>query len=721
MRENGVPNLVTFQKLYEYLVSEQYFKNIIPISNIINEMKDFYENNHENIHLMNILYTRNQNLIDNYNHEKIYESTIKYILSNKSNKVDYLKEMDNIGNSIKAKMLIECVNKFSDDSKLLFNNFNTNVKNHWSFTRTNTDGDMVFVTENIGYKYNEINNTLSKIENIEELKQYNDVFYKNQMASAVKTATNTFAISYKISLIEMKFNNETKKKEVYADGELLEDFSKYLYQMSRGADVNNTKAVYSLYEDLDNYKKIEIATMVENAKLNKRAYIFNLCNEEFAIELFDGTQKKSLFYDGLNGIQLKNALLEYLGYDFSDDLQRFMSKEKEIIAGLEVKKQEINEQINKRDKELEKIELHLNSGVIAENFNDDVIDLKNKLLTSRDNFENNLKSINLTIEQMMTQSVNENKEEQLKYPLPNDISNKRNPVGVKNNEIDRQNYRAMTWVNKNSTPVNPDDVNFNFMAGQNVKVKDPLGSGLLSGIIVDCSSLEKMARVLIDGTKRTIKVSFDDIKDSIERPSVRESFYMQENELIENPDGESTTNADGEIKKIEKPSNPVEYQIRDEYTLKGFGTKVRIIDVDSVTGTLKFVTLDDEKRMVDVTFAQADEYFVKENKSLVDEKLNDELKKNTDADQITNDPDFEETDKKKKQIDQLNQNTDSMIKPEKQRFKAGDRVEIPELETSAEVLNVNSASNIIQVKLTNGRVVEYPADSDKVKSLMDNK
>jgi hypothetical protein len=62
MRENGVPNLVTFQKLYEYLVSEQYFKNIIPISNIINEMKDFYENNHENIHLMNILYTSNQNL-----------------------------------------------------------------------------------------------------------------------------------------------------------------------------------------------------------------------------------------------------------------------------------------------------------------------------------------------------------------------------------------------------------------------------------------------------------------------------------------------------------------------------------------------------------------------------------------------------------------------------------------------------------------------------------
>ena len=44
MRNSAVPSLIVFQKLYEYLVSEQYFKNIIPISNIINEMKDFYEN-----------------------------------------------------------------------------------------------------------------------------------------------------------------------------------------------------------------------------------------------------------------------------------------------------------------------------------------------------------------------------------------------------------------------------------------------------------------------------------------------------------------------------------------------------------------------------------------------------------------------------------------------------------------------------------------------------
>ena len=718
MCENLVPNLIIFQKLYEYLVSEQYFKNIIPITKIINEMKDFYNNNHENIHLMNILYMRNQNLIDDYNSQKIYESTIKYILSNKENKVDYLRDMDNIGNSIKAKMLIECVNKFSGDSRMLFNNFNTNVKNYWSFTRKNDNGDMVFVTENIGYKYNEIKNTLTKIEDIQELRQYSDVFHKNQMAASVKTANNTFAINYKNVLIEMKFNNETKQKEVYTNGSLLkEDFSSYLYKVSRAGDAHNTSALYSLYNDMENYKRIEIATLVENAQLNKRAFIFNLCNEEFAIELYDRTQRKSTFADGLNGIQLKNTLLEYLGYDFSDDLQRFMSKEKEIIAGLEIKRQEINEQIDKIDKEIEKIDLHLNIGLINENYSAEVNNLRERLLASRDNYENNLKSINLTIEQIVNQSINEEKiETQLAYPAPDNVSNKRNPVGVKNNEIDRQHYKAMTWAKQNmndSSPVKPTDgdTNSNFMAGQIVQVKDPSGSGFITGTIISCNSLEKQVRILVNGTNRRILVSFDDIKNSIEKPSVKEN--LNENELAENPDKESTTNADGEIKKIEKPSNPNDYQIRDEYILKDFGIKVRIIDVDSVNGTLKFVTMDGDNRMVDATFAQADEYLVKES-------LNEEDSKKLDADQIQEDPDFNEPDKKKKLEKQLDQNTNGMLKPEKQRFKAGDKVEIQELETSAEVLNVNTASNTIQVKLTNGKIVEYPTDSDKIRSLKES-
>ena len=108
------------------------------------------------------------------------------------------------------------------------------------------------------------------------------------------------------------------------------------------------------------------------------------------------------------------------------------------------------------------------------------------------------------------------------------------------------------------------------------------------------------------------------------------------------------------------------------------------------------------------------------NGKIVNENLNEEEHKKIDADNIQTDPDLETPENKKKLDSRLNQNTDSMIKPEKQRFKAGDRVEIPELETSAEVLNVNTASNIIQVKLTNGRTVEYPADTDKIRSLKES-
>ena len=218
----------------------------------------------------------------------------------------------------------------------------------------------------------------------------------------------------------------------------------------------------------------------------------------------------------------------------------------------------------------------MSSGLINENYNGDVNNLREKLLASKDNFENNLKSINLTIDQIVNQSINEEKTEtQLAYPLPNNISNKRNPVGVRNNEIDRQHYKAMTWVKQNmndSTPVKPSDgsINSEFMAGQSVQVNDPNGSGFIRGTIIDCNSVERRARVLVDGSNRRILVSFDDIKNSIEKSSVAESA----NNLDEKPDGESTTNADDEIKTIEKPSNTGDYQINDEYTLKKIGSKI---------------------------------------------------------------------------------------------------------------------------------------------------
>ena len=60
----------------------------------------------------------------------------------------------------------------------------------------------------------------------------------------------------------MKYNNETKQKEVYTNGALLkEDFSSYLYKTSRAGDANNTSAVYALYNDLENYKRIEILSI----------------------------------------------------------------------------------------------------------------------------------------------------------------------------------------------------------------------------------------------------------------------------------------------------------------------------------------------------------------------------------------------------------------------------------------------------------------------------
>ena len=262
--------------------------------------------------------------------------------------------------------------------------------------------------------------------------------------------------------------------------------------------------------------------------------------------------------------------------------------------------------------------------MLNEDYGEDVINMRNKLLTSRDNFENSLKAINLTIEQIVNQSVNEEVETQLKYPLPDNVSNKRNPVGIRNNEIDRQTYRSMTWINQkmnDDTPVKPQhgSTNSNFMAGQIVKVKDPNGSGLIEGTIINCSSLEEQLMLLVTGSNRKITVKYADVEDSIEKRAITERLY--ENALDENPDKESTTNADGEIKIIEKPTHENDYQINDEYTLKDLGIKVRITDVDSVNGTLKFFTLDGENRIVSATFAQADNSFIKESKDNIDEGI----------------------------------------------------------------------------------------------------
>jgi len=126
--------------------------------------------------------------------------------------------------------------------------------------------------------------------------------------------------------------------------------------------------------------------------------------------------------------------------------------------------------------------------------------------------------------------------------------------------------------------------------------------------------------------------------------------------------------------------------------------------------------LDGKNRLVDATFAQADEWFVKDGET--NENLNEDGPKKVDADQIQEDPDFNNPDKQKKLEAQLDQNTDGMLKPEKQKIKAGDRVEIPELQTSAEVLATSPTT--IQVKLTNGNIVEYPADTDKIRTLKES-
>jgi len=347
---HNINNLAHYE-FPEYIIYENFindFKNIT----IISEFKDYYENiiqnvinNKDDIAMFKFIYNYQNN--NEFLCEHIVKDVLKYVI---------------IKDKYRKKVLLEKLSKYLYDS---------NIKTLYNMVLENDDKGFVLFADNDNAVT--IKDVYSPVANTNEgmIFYVKDKYYKiknNRLFAASKLDVSNLSENF-ISLCN--FINE-ENVDIKADCIKIYDNKKvYILKENKDIILNDNKISYdtlvgdyfrdsvfdakdsqlkrniiNLYENYNMIQEINICKkIVSNLYENRWIDIFYI-NGEYYINKHDKLNNDNVLLRRLNAKQVKNIVLEYLGYDISNSILNDINKEDNKLMPLRIEMNIIKEKIS---------------------------------------------------------------------------------------------------------------------------------------------------------------------------------------------------------------------------------------------------------------------------------------------------------------------------------------------------------------------------------------
>lgn len=155
-------------------------------------------------------------------------------------------------------------------------------------------------------------------------------------------------------------------KSLFIDGRKVDTVNEAhflnLYTVAIGGNPNAIKALYKIYENIENsFVEVDFAHKITYKKNpNISAYFMN-CNENFYLNLVNDSVKYNKFVKTSKINTLRNTLYEYMEFDISESFKDLMSKENYMLHELQERAKTSYNKIQSYEQKLKKLHESLNS------------------------------------------------------------------------------------------------------------------------------------------------------------------------------------------------------------------------------------------------------------------------------------------------------------------------------------------------------------------------
>ncbi len=338
----------------------------------------------------------NNNMADDYAFEKLGEQIYEFVTDeNIDNKVEQLTEaLEPYQHSNKILNIQKILKGLVKEDKFRSND-KFDVEDLISFTKFSVDNKKMFFgdTKNV-YEFHFEDYTIrpvdkSQYQSFNEMLDLNNFVYSNRNSITKESIT----LQFNQDTVEFKIDS----KDVYYNGKLMEEnFLEFFERLSKLNHIRNKNRIIKVYENLDKLMLVDFAKVIKSKDQITEAVVFNFGNRFYA-DFNNKYTNESKFLVDADAMQIKNELVEFMGFDVENNLNEFMEDKLMEIGVFKNKIREIQVSVDECRTMIENIDSSIENGEIEEYNIDAVNNLRDEISETMENLKSQIGELQLKI------------------------------------------------------------------------------------------------------------------------------------------------------------------------------------------------------------------------------------------------------------------------------------------------------------------------------------
>ncbi len=388
---SGGNTFSTAKRLYEFVSSLKQDSRFLPIYEFLNYTFKRYSTE---LSILEALSGHN-NIADDYAIEKLEDSLYEFLTENEIGNTDsMIKQLEPYQHSNKIVNVQKILKSLVKEDKFKGND-NFIVEDLISFTKFSVDNKKMFFgdTKNI-YEFHFEDYTIRPVDKA-QYESFNDILDLNNFISTNRNSITRESINLQFNQdsIEIKIDD----KEVFYNGKLVEEnFLEFFERLSKLNHIRNKTRIIKVYENLEKLMLVDFAKVIKSKDLVSEAVVFNFGNKFYADFINRYTNENKFLIDA-DAMQIKNELVEFMGFDVEDNLNEFMQDKLMEVGVFKNKIKEIEGSIAECQSMIEQIENSKNNNEIEE-FNIDAVEtLKRDIVETMENLRDQIGELKMKI------------------------------------------------------------------------------------------------------------------------------------------------------------------------------------------------------------------------------------------------------------------------------------------------------------------------------------
>jgi len=333
-----------------------------------------------------------QNLLEKYQEEVIIVKAIDTIKRSRTGKYynDVLEKLETYlyeSDKSKRRILIDSLKpyayepivretmkaliKFEDEKSLYLvnENQNFNIKPIYSFVYFDNELKETYFFSNLGKVYS-VGKELKVLTEEEIAKLPRTFLQMNEYIQRpnIRINNQSLVISLANSTIEFMVN-ENKENEAYLNNVKISTTQPYEYLIQSGlfgqGTINELSIIGKIWDNLDTLIEMDFGkNIMSKSNLGLSSSIFKI-DEKFYVHRKNLLQNYNEVTEGLNGLQARNAILEFMKFDITESLFEYLEGTEAEIAKFKNDQKIIQKDIQTITEEIAKIDNAINNPTIG--------------------------------------------------------------------------------------------------------------------------------------------------------------------------------------------------------------------------------------------------------------------------------------------------------------------------------------------------------------------